>query len=84
MPLAQAGHVQALDEAQTRQLRGPLADPAARMMLRPYLRQAVFVEVTGDQPARPYWLIGTRHPAELAAAIDRSRPQARTGDTSVA
>jgi hypothetical protein len=84
MPLAQAGHVQALDEAQTRQLRGPLADPAARMMLRPYLRQAVYVEVTGDRPARPYWLIGTRHPAELASAIDRSRPQARTGDTSVA
>ncbi|HUZ23420.1 MAG TPA: DUF3093 domain-containing protein [Streptosporangiaceae bacterium] len=84
MPLAQAGHVQALDEAQTRQLRGPLADPAAYMMLRPYLRLAVYVQVTGDNPARPYWLVGTRHPDALARAIDRSRPQARTGDTSVA
>jgi Protein of unknown function (DUF3093) len=84
MPLAQAGQVQALDEAQTRQMRGPLADPAAYMMLRPYLRYAVFIQVLGDSPARPYWLVGTRHPDALAAAIDRSRPQARTGDPSVA
>jgi len=84
MPLAQAGHVQALDEAQTKQMRGPLADPAAHMMLRPYLRYAVYVQVTGDSPARPYWLVGTRHPGALAAAIDRSRPQARTSNPSVA
>jgi hypothetical protein len=84
MPLAQADQVQALDEAQTRQLRGPLADPAAFMLLRPYLRYAVFIKVAGDDPARPYWLIGTRHPDALASAIDRSRPQARTGDPSVA
>jgi hypothetical protein len=84
MSLAQAGQVQALDEAQTRQMRGPLADPAAFMLLRPYLRYAVFIKITGEDPARPYWLIGTRHPEELASAIDRSRPQARTGDPSVA
>jgi hypothetical protein len=84
LPLAQAGQVQALDQEQTRQMRGPLADPAAFMMVRPYLRRAVFVEVTGDHPRGPYWLIGTRHPGELAAAIERSRPQARAGDPSVA
>jgi hypothetical protein len=84
MPLAQAGQVQALDAEQTRQLRGPMADPAAFMLIRPYLRYAVYIEVTGDDPARPYWLIGTRHPEALAAAIDRSRPQARADDPSVA
>lgn len=84
MSLAQAGQVQALDEEQTRQMRGPLADPAAFMLLRPYLRYAVFIKITGDDPPRPYWLIGTRHPEALASAIDRSRPQARTGDPSVA
>jgi hypothetical protein len=84
LPLAQAGRVQALDEAQTRKMRGQLADPAAYMLIRPYLRYAVYVEVTGDNPARPYWLIGTRNPEALAAAIERSRPQARAGDPSVA
>ena len=74
LPLSQAGEVTALDEAQARALRGPRADPAAFLLLRPYLKRAVYVEVTGQFSARPYWLIGTRRPAELAAAIEDSRP----------
>jgi hypothetical protein len=83
LPLALAGEVVALDEAQTRVIRGPRADPAAFIMTRPYLKLAVYVEVTGEHTGRPYWLIGTRRPAELAAAINRSRPQARAGGTQV-
>jgi hypothetical protein len=52
-------------------------------MVRPYLKLAVYIEVTGEHQERPYWLIGTRRPAELAAAIERSRPQARADGTPV-
>jgi hypothetical protein len=83
LPLALAGDVVALDEAQTRVIRGPRADPAAFVMTRPYLKLGVYVEVTGEHTGRPYWLIGTRRPADLAAAIERSRPQARAGGTTV-
>lgn len=83
LPLAVAGEVAALDEAHTRALRGPSADPRAFMMVRPYLSTAVYIEVTGEHQERPYWLIGTRRPAELAAAIERSRPQARADGTPV-
>ncbi len=83
LPLALAGEVAALDEAQARALRGPRADPSALMLIRPYLKLAVYIEVTGEHQQRPYWLLGTRRPAELAAAIERSRPQARTGGTAV-
>jgi hypothetical protein len=83
LPLAMTGEVAALDEARTRALRGPSADPRALVMSRPYLRLAVYVEVIGEHQNRPDWLIGTRRPAELAAAIGRSRPQARTGGTAV-
>lgn len=83
LPLALAGKVAALDEAQTRALRGPRADPSAFMMIRPYLKLAVYIELTGEHQQRPYWLLGTRRPAELAAAIERSRPQARTSGTAV-
>jgi Protein of unknown function (DUF3093) len=84
LPLAVAGDVAALDEAQTRVLRGPRADPSAFMLLRPWLKLAVYIEITGEHQDRPYWLIGTRRPTELAAAIERSRPQARTGGRPVA
>lgn len=84
LPLATAGEVRALDEAQARALRGPRADPGAHVLIRPYLRYAVYVEVTGPAPAVPYWLIMTRHPAELAAAIERSRPVVSPGGMTMA
>jgi hypothetical protein len=84
LPLREAGEVAQLDEAQTRAIRGPRADPAAFMLIRPYLALAVYVEVSAAAPGAPYWLVATRRPAELAAAIERSRPAARTGGSPVA
>jgi hypothetical protein len=54
-------------------LRGPRADPAARLMLRPYLKRAVYIGLADRGSGVPYWLVATRHPAELATAIERSR-----------
>lgn len=77
LPLGEVGRVAALDQAQTRALRGPRGDPAAFLLTRPYLREAVYVEVARPVPgAAPYWLLGTRRATELAAAIERARPAA--------
>jgi Protein of unknown function (DUF3093) len=73
LPLAQAGEVRPLDEAQARALRGPRADPRAHLLIRPYLRKAVYVEVSSPDAEAPYWLVATRRPAELAAAIEGAR-----------
>jgi len=74
LPLADTGQVRPLDEAQARALRGPRADPRAYVLIRPYLRLAVYVEITTPGASAPYWLLATRRPAELAAAIETSRP----------
>ena len=81
LPLTAIGEVVALDQKQTSRLRGPRADPAAHLYTRPFLKQAVYLSV---DPAAgvPYWLIGTRHPAELAAAVERCR--VHTGPEPVA
>jgi hypothetical protein len=79
LPLAAVGEVRPLDEAQARALRGPRADPRAYTLIRPYLRYAVYVEVTGRDAAHPYWLLGTRRPTELAAAIESARPVVSPG-----
>jgi hypothetical protein len=89
LPLARTGHIQVLDTQQTMKLRGPLADPASFMLIRPYLSRAVYVEVAagpgGEAPDCPYWLVGSRDPEALAAAIVGLRAAAaRTGDPSVA
>jgi hypothetical protein len=79
LPLVMTGEVRALDEAQTRALRGPRADPTAHTLIRPYLQCAVYIEIKGPDPVSPYWLVATRHPAELAAAIESSRPVVTPG-----
>lgn len=63
------GGVRALDQAATRERRGPRADARAYLELRPYLRESVEVTVDDADDATPYWLISTRHPGRLAAAI---------------
>jgi hypothetical protein len=83
LPLTAAGEVTALDEAQTRAMRGPRADPAAFLLARPFLPRAVYVEVIDRTQGRPYWLVGTRRPDELAAAIEAWRRAARAGGAPV-
>jgi Protein of unknown function (DUF3093) len=75
VPVAATGEVQALDEMQTRAMRGPHADPAAYVLIRPYLKKAVYVQLTAPSAEWPYLLICTRHPADLADAITKSRAQ---------
>ena len=75
LPLGYATEVVALDEKQTAAMRGPQADPAAHLMTRPFLKQAVYIAVQDPAGRVPYWLVGTRRPAELAAAIERCRPR---------
>jgi Protein of unknown function (DUF3093) len=77
LPLTAITEVVSLDEKQSTRLRGPRADPAAQLYSRPYLKRSVYLAVdTAADPTVPYWLIGTRHPAELAAVIERCRAQA--------
>jgi hypothetical protein len=73
LPLAAAGEVRPLDPAQTRAMRGPRADPKAYLLIRPYLKESVYVEVTDAEAEWPYLLLCTRHPGRLAEAIERSR-----------
>jgi hypothetical protein len=73
LPLGQIGDVVPLDEKQAALLRGPRGDPAAHLMLRPYLKRAVYIALADPSDGVPYWLVATRHPAELATAIECSR-----------
>lgn len=72
LELAYVGGCRPLTAPQTAARTGPVADARAHLVLRPYLDTAV--EVTLDDPADPvpYWLVSTRHPGRLAAAIEQA------------
>ena len=69
IPLHLLGPVEALDAEQTRRVHGVEADARAFLMTRPYLKRAVRVTVDDPADRTPYWLLSTRHPRELAAAL---------------
>ena len=67
--LDHVGSVEPLDAAATRRTAGVDADARAYLLLRPYLKRSVKVEITDPADPAPYWLINTRHPTDLASAL---------------
>lgn len=59
----------ALDQVATRRRRGPDCDARAYLVLRPYLNRAVEITICDEKDPTPYWLVSSRAPERLAAAI---------------
>jgi len=74
IPLAHVGDVVPLDADDTRRLAGRDADARAYLLLRPYLRRAVRIRIDDPADPTPYWLVSTRRPERLAAALRRTGP----------
>lgn len=63
------GAVTPLDRVATREALGPRADARAWLHVRPYVDTAVRVDVDDPADPAPYWLVSTRHPKAVAAAL---------------
>lgn len=73
IPVRLLGPPVALDREGTRRLAGVDADARAYLLLRPYLERAVRVPLCDPDDPTPYWLVATRRPDALAAAVERCR-----------
>jgi hypothetical protein len=76
LSVMQVTSITALDRAETRLQLGPKADPAAHLVVRGWIGPSVMLRLANPDPV-PYWMISTRRPDELAAAIKQSRNQIR-------
>ena len=63
------GRVTALDAEAAHRLAGRDADARAYLLLRPYVRRAVRIDLVDPRDTTPYWLLSTRHPDRLAAVL---------------
>ena len=68
--LEHRGPAEPLSPDATRLAMGAEADARAYLLIRPYLKRAVRVTVLDPADPTPYWLLGTRHPEALAAALN--------------
>ncbi len=86
IPLTLLARPRALDAQETQDLVGPSADARAYLLVRPYVPGSVVVDVTDPRDPAPYWLVSTRHPRALAAALSRpvTAPAPGAGEGPVA
>jgi Protein of unknown function (DUF3093) len=71
--LEHLGNAVALDKDATRRVHGVDANARAFLHTRPYISRSVQVPIEDPSDPTPYWLISTRHPRTLAAALAGSR-----------
>lgn len=69
IPLALLGDVEIIAPEDRRKAMGPQLDPAAFVVHRGWVKPLVRVRVTDPEDPTPYWVISTRHPEALAAAL---------------
>ena len=73
VPLSYVGTVEALDAEAMRRKAGVDADARAYLLLRPYLKRGVRVDLTDPADPTPYWLVACRRPEQLVTALERAR-----------
>ncbi|WP_448004883.1 DUF3093 domain-containing protein [Agromyces bauzanensis] len=71
--LAHTGEAVPAFEADARVERGTGLDARAFLVIRGWVQPVVRVPITDPADPTPYWLISSRRPKELAAAINGSR-----------
>jgi Protein of unknown function (DUF3093) len=59
----------ALNAEETRRRTGVEADARAHLVLRPYIKATVEITLDDPEDPVPYWLVSTRQPQRLAAAL---------------
>lgn len=71
---AHVGAVEILNRTDYRRRMGTGADARAYLVTRPYIDRGVLVMVDDDRDPAPYWLISSRRPEALAAALGHTGP----------
>lgn len=67
------GEVVPLDKRRAFLARGQDLDARAYLMTRPWVSAAVQVPIDDPADPTPYWIVSTRKPQELAAALNAGR-----------
>jgi hypothetical protein len=76
LPFSAIGEVSVIDATARRDLLGQDADPLAFVILRPWIRGGVRIDLVDPADPTPYWFVSSRHPEQLAAALTRAKADA--------
>lgn len=77
--LEHVGGATVLDADGVRRQAGVHADARAYLVLRPYLKRGVRIDITDPADPAPYWLVSCRHPDALVSALEATRSPGHAG-----
>jgi hypothetical protein len=80
LPLRYVAGVTVLGVAEKRVLLGTAAHPYAFVVQRPWIKGAVQVHLSDPSDPTPYWVVSSRRPASLAAALLAARAGSESGN----
>jgi hypothetical protein len=80
LPLRYVAGVTVLGVAEKRVLLGTAAHPYAFVVQRPWVKGAVQVHLSDPSDPTPYWVVSSRRPASLAAALLAARAGSEIGN----
>ena len=81
LPLPLVGTAAGFSGLEARDERGPKLDARAWLLIRGWIDPVVKVDVTDAADPAPYWLVSTRHPESVVAALQAATSAAqRTAD----
>jgi len=69
--LEHVGRTQIVPKAQKQDALGPELDPIAHVLHRSWIGPVVRIETTDPSSPVPYWVVSSRRPEELVAALTR-------------
>ena len=73
LPLEHISGLVGLDRRTMRLVVGREGDPAAFVQIRPWIGPGVQFWIDDEDDPTPYWVISTRHPEQLVAAVNAVR-----------
>jgi Protein of unknown function (DUF3093) len=82
LPLGLAGNVESFHEPEATRERGPTLDARAWLLIRGWIGPVVKVGINDPSDPTPYWLLSSRHPEKLAAAIAQGKNAAQNVESS--
>lgn len=76
LPLRFAGEATGYDGEEARMQRGQKLDARAWLLIRGWVAPVVKVEIRDENDPTPYWIVSTRRPDAVIAAIESAREAA--------
>jgi hypothetical protein len=71
--LEHVGRTQIVAKKDKQQALGPELDPTAHVLHRSWIGPVVRIETRDPASPVPYWVVSTRHPEQLVAALGATR-----------